>query len=69
MRKLSMVSASIAATLALSACQPAAKEEPAETKSEAPATPAAAESAKETEATAPDSSEGTEHTGGPKVDQ
>ncbi len=67
MRKLSMVSASIAATLALSACQPAAKEEPAETKSEA--TPAAAESAKETEAAAPDSSEGTEHTGGPKVDQ
>ena len=81
MRKLTIVSAAIAATMILAACQPAAKEDeavapaaeataaPAEAAAVAPAADAAAKPAADTaEAPAADAAaEGTEHTGGVKV--
>ena len=83
MRKLTIVSAAIAATMILAACQPAAKEdEAAAPAAEATAAPAAEATAAPAEAAAaaPDAAadkaeapaadaaaEGTEHTGGIKV--
>lgn len=76
MRKLTIVSAAIAATMILAACQPAAKDEEAVAPQaeataepvEAAAEPAAADAAaKAPEAAAKTTAEGTEHTGGIKV--
>ena len=77
MRKLTIVSAAIAATMILAACQPAAKEEEAAAP-EAEAMPAPAEAVVDPAAAKPEAAnaeapavdktdEGTEHTGGINV--